>query len=49
MLNLDRLHAFIVFSEHLNFTRAARALHVSQPALHVQIGKLQAKPMAGSL
>lgn len=40
MLNLDWLHAFIVFSEHLNFTRAARALHISQPALHVQIGKL---------
>lgn len=40
MLNLDRLHAFIVFSEHLSFTRAARELHISQPALHVQIGKL---------
>ncbi|WP_438000399.1 LysR family transcriptional regulator [Sorangium sp. So ce185] len=40
MLNLDWLGAFVVFSEHLNFTRAARALHVSQPALHAQIGKL---------
>lgn len=40
MLNLDWLGAFVVFTEHLNFTRAARALHVSQPALHAQIGKL---------
>ncbi|WP_437877731.1 LysR family transcriptional regulator [Sorangium sp. So ce513] len=40
MLNLEWLGAFVVFSEHLNFTRAARALHVSQPALHAQIGKL---------
>jgi|SRR6185503_20678652 len=40
MLNLDWLAAFVVFSEHLNFTRAARALHISQPALHVQIKKL---------
>ncbi|WP_437758218.1 LysR family transcriptional regulator [Sorangium sp. So ce1389] len=40
MLNLDWLGAFVVFSEHLNFTRAARALHISQPALHGQIGKL---------
>jgi DNA-binding transcriptional LysR family regulator len=43
MLNLDRLHAFVVFSEHLSFTRAARELHVSQPALHVQIGKLSSE------
>lgn len=40
MLNFDRLDAFIVFSEHMNFTKAAAALHISQPALHVQIAKL---------
>ena len=40
MVNLEWLQAFIVFSEHLSFTRAARELHLSQPALHVQIGKL---------
>jgi len=40
MLSLSFLSAFVVFSEHLNFTRAARALHLSQPALHVQIKKL---------
>lgn len=40
MLDLGRLRAFSVFAEHLNFTHAARALHVSQPALHAQIAKL---------
>jgi DNA-binding transcriptional LysR family regulator len=43
MLHLDWLGAFTVFAEHLNFTRAARVLHLSQPALHVQIGKLGAE------
>jgi LysR family transcriptional regulator, low CO2-responsive transcriptional regulator len=43
MLHLDWLEAFTVFAEHLSFTRAARALHLSQPALHVQIGKLGAE------
>lgn len=40
MLNLERLRAFVVFSEHLSLTRAAESLHVSQPALHAQISKL---------
>ena len=40
MLDLDRLRAFVVFARHLNFTHAARELHISQPALHAQIGKL---------
>jgi DNA-binding transcriptional LysR family regulator len=39
-LRSDWLEAFIVFAEHANFTRAAKALHLSQPALHVQIAKL---------
>ena len=43
MLHLDWLEAFTVFAEHLSFTGAARALHLSQPALHVQIGKLGAE------
>ncbi len=38
--NLDGLQAFAVFSEHLNFTRAARALGLSQPALHTRIKRL---------
>ena len=39
-LNLDALYAFTVFTETRNFTRAAEALHISQPALHVKIKKL---------
>ncbi len=38
--NADRLRAFAVFAEHLNFTHAARALGLSQPALHAQINQL---------
>ncbi|MFO0755967.1 MAG: LysR family transcriptional regulator [Byssovorax sp.] len=38
--NLAWLHAFVVFAEHLHFTRAAKALGLSQPALHMQIKKL---------
>ncbi|MEV4517673.1 LysR family transcriptional regulator [Dactylosporangium sp. NPDC049525] len=34
------LAAFVVFADHLNFTRAAEQLHISQPALHVKINKL---------
>jgi len=39
-MSYEWLFSFVVFSEHLNFTRAARQLHISQPALHVQIRKL---------
>ncbi len=39
-MNYERLLAFAVFADHLNFTRAAKQLHISQPALHVQIRKL---------
>lgn len=39
-MNHDFLGSFVVFSEHCNFTRAAEALHISQPALHAQIRKL---------
>jgi len=39
-MNYEWLFAFVVFAEHLNFTRAAKQLHLSQPALHVQIKKL---------
>jgi LysR family transcriptional regulator, low CO2-responsive transcriptional regulator len=39
----DWLYAFAQFAEQLNFTRAARSLHLSQPALHVQIAKLSAE------
>jgi len=40
MIDSDRLEAFIAFGETLSFTAAARALHISQPALHSKIGKL---------
>jgi LysR family transcriptional regulator, low CO2-responsive transcriptional regulator len=39
-LSTDGLAAFAVFADHLNFTRAAAELHISQPALHVKVAKL---------
>ncbi|GAA3345229.1 LysR family transcriptional regulator [Amorphoplanes nipponensis] len=36
----EALASFAVFAEHLNFTRAAAQLRISQPALHVKIRKL---------
>jgi DNA-binding transcriptional LysR family regulator len=40
VLKLEWLEGFAAFAEHLNFTHAARALHLSQPALHAQIRRL---------
>jgi DNA-binding transcriptional LysR family regulator len=39
-VSVDALTSFAVFAEHLNFTRAAVELRISQPALHVKIRKL---------
>lgn len=39
-MSYDWLFSFVVFADHLNFTRAAAALHLTQPALHAQIRKL---------
>jgi len=39
-MNYEQLLSFVAFAEQLNFTRAAERLHISQPALHVQIRKL---------
>jgi DNA-binding transcriptional LysR family regulator len=39
-MDLDALRAFGSFAAHLNFTRAAVDLNISQPALHVKIRKL---------
>ncbi|MCA9640192.1 MAG: LysR family transcriptional regulator [Myxococcales bacterium] len=41
MLDLDRVQAFAVFAELMNFTHAARRLAISQPALHTKIRKLE--------
>ncbi len=35
--------AFATFANHLNFTRAAAVLHVTQPALHMQVRHLEAE------
>src|SRR5262245_28103155 len=43
MIQTDALAAFAVFADHLNFTHAAAALHISQPALHVKVNKLAAE------
>lgn len=40
MVNSEWVRAFVTFAETLNFTHAAARLHISQPALHVQIRKL---------
>lgn len=48
----DWLDAFLTFSESMNFTRAAEAMHISQPALHVKINKLAdwlGQPLYGKL
>lgn len=39
-MNYDWLFSFTRFAQHLNFTKAAAELFISQPALHVQIRKL---------
>jgi DNA-binding transcriptional LysR family regulator len=36
----DALAAFVVFAEHLNLTKAAGALHISQPSLHAKLATL---------
>lgn len=38
---LPELEAFSAFAEHLNFTHAARVLHLSQPALFARVQRLQ--------
>src|SRR5688572_25674257 len=37
------LRAFAVFAEDANMSRAARRLHLSQPAVHAQLKKLEAE------
>jgi DNA-binding transcriptional LysR family regulator len=40
-MNLNHLRAFASVANHGSFTRAARALHVSQPAISKQLGDLE--------
>ena len=40
-MELKQLHYFLKVAEHLNFSRAAEALYVSQPALSYQIAELE--------
>jgi DNA-binding transcriptional LysR family regulator len=39
-ISSDALAAFAVFADHLNLTRAAAELHISQPSLHAKLGTL---------
>jgi DNA-binding transcriptional LysR family regulator len=41
MIDGALLEAFLAFAEHGGFTRGAHALHVSQPALHAQVRRLE--------
>jgi DNA-binding transcriptional LysR family regulator len=40
-MDLELLPTFYVFAETLNFTHAALRLHLSQPAVHMQVKKLE--------
>ncbi len=42
-INLAQIHYFIAVAKHLNFTRAAKSLYVSQPSLSKQIAILEEK------
>jgi len=40
-MSIEELRSFVILAGHLHFGRAARALHVSQPALTKQINRLE--------
>ena len=42
MIDHDCLEGFLAFAENLNFTRGAREMHMTQPALHAQVRRLAA-------
>lgn len=41
MINAEHLDAFLDLTERLSFTRVAEARHLTQPAVHLQIKKLE--------
>src|SRR6478752_7442254 len=41
-MDLELLPTFAAFAETLNFTRTAERVHLSQPAVHMQVRKLEA-------
>ncbi len=43
MLSSDRLRTFVAFAEDTNLSRAARRVHLSQPAVHAQLKALAAE------
>src|SRR5205085_6082197 len=48
MINMNYLYAFFISAEHLNFSRAAEILGISQPSLSQQIKNLE-EQMGASL
>lgn len=41
MMDLSLLPSFVVFAETLNFTAAGKRLHLSQPAVHLHVKRLE--------
>ena len=46
-MNFQNLQYFLIVTEEMNVTRAAKRLHISEQALSRQIGKLE-KELGGS-
>src|SRR4051794_499288 len=42
-MDLQLLPTFFAFAETLNFTHAAKRVHLSQPAVHMQVKKLESE------
>ncbi|NTW29040.1 MAG: LysR family transcriptional regulator [Coriobacteriia bacterium] len=40
-MNVDSIREFIIFSDYMNFSRAARKLHISQPAMSNHVASME--------